>query len=120
MSVAEHISRFDALGAGIHAWARAQGFYDREHLGCPGPQGPTVWVPNPSMPAEKLMLIVSECAEALEALRDGDRENEAEEVADIVIRCLDYAAWRGISLDAEVAKKMERNAVRPHLHGRGF
>lgn len=111
---------FDTLAADIHAWARGKGFYDRERLRVVDPvtgdvEGRPV---NPSLPAEKLMLIVSEAAEALEALRDDDRENEAEEVADIVIRVLDYAAWRGISLDREIAAKMDKNQVRPRLHGR--
>jgi NTP pyrophosphatase (non-canonical NTP hydrolase) len=75
-------------------------------------------VENPSLPSEKLMLIVTEVAEAQEALRDGDREHEAEEVADILIRVLDYAAWRGINLHGEVSAKMGRNHERPHLHGR--
>lgn len=67
---------------------------------------------------EKLLLIVSEVSETQDALRNGDEENEAEEVADILIRTLDYAAWRGIHLDGEVRHKMERNRERPRLHGR--
>jgi NTP pyrophosphatase (non-canonical NTP hydrolase) len=111
---------FDDLAADIHSWARGKGFYDRERLVVRDPSlGDVEGRPvNPSLPAEKLMLIVSEVAETLEALRDGDNDHEAEEVADIVIRVLDYAAWRGISLDHEVAKKMATNEVRPHLHGR--
>jgi NTP pyrophosphatase (non-canonical NTP hydrolase) len=97
----------DAMGAELHVWARQQGFYDRE-------------ADNPSLPVEKLMLIVSEVSETLEALRDDDRDHEAEEVADIFIRVLDYAAWRGISLDHHVAAKMEKNRARPRLHGRAF
>lgn len=113
---------FDTLAAEIHTWARGKGFYDRERLTVRDPVLGDVEgrVENPSLPAEKLMLIVSECSEALSTLRDDDREHEAEEVADILIRVLDYAAWRGISLDREVAAKMERNAIRPRLHGRTF
>lgn len=111
---------FDTLAEDIHSWARGKGFYDRERLvvrdALTGDvEGRPV---NPSLPSEKLMLIVSEVAEAQEALRDGDRAHESEEVADILIRVLDYAAWRGISLDREVAAKMEKNEVRPRLHGR--
>lgn len=113
---------FDSLADDIHAWARGQGFYDRERLVVRDPlTGDVEDRPiNPSLPAEKLMLIVSEAAEVLEALRDGDRSCEAEEVADILIRVLDYAAWRGISLDGEVEAKMARNQARPRLHGRTF
>jgi NTP pyrophosphatase (non-canonical NTP hydrolase) len=111
---------FNDLAIAIHAWARRQGFYDREFA----PDSESRYanaVPNPCAPAEKLCLIHSEVSEALEALRDDDAEAEAEEIADVVIRVLDYAAWRGIDLDAEVAAKVEKNEMRPRLHGRaGF
>jgi hypothetical protein len=113
----------DAMAREIHEWAKSQGFYDREKLSIRDDPHEYL-VPrslvNPSLPSEKLMLIVTEVAEAQEALRDGDLENEAEEIADVLIRLLDYAAWRGISLDREVAEKMERNLGRPYLHGRSF
>lgn len=111
---------FNELGAEIHAWARDKGFYDRERLVVRDPvTGDVEGRPtNPSLPAEKLMLIVSECGETLEALRDGDRKHEAEEVADILIRVLDYAAWRQHDLDRVVADKMAANRERPRLHGR--
>jgi hypothetical protein len=91
---------FDSLANEIHAWACGKGFYDRARLALPEDPSepryaPARTVENPSLPSEKLMLIVTEVAEAQEALRNGDRENEAEEVADILIRVLDYAAWRG-------------------------
>lgn len=115
--------RLNLLAGQIHAWARGKGFYDRERLSVlPGattsPSGPTV--ANPSLASEKLMLIVSEVAEAQSALRDQDTAHEAEEVADILIRVLDYAAWRGIDIEREVESKMIRNQGRPHLHGRTF
>lgn len=111
---------FDDWGRSIHEWARSKGFYDRERIPCVDPvTGDVEGRPlNPSLPSEKLMLIVTEVAEAQEALRDDDCVGEAEEVADILIRVLDYAAWRGINLDSEVAKKMGRNRERPRLHGR--
>lgn len=113
---------FDDWARSIHQWARSKGFYDRERLVVVDPiTGDVEGRPmNPSLPSEKLMLIVTEVAEVQEALRDDDRENEAEELADVVIRCLDYAAWRGINLDAGIAAKMGRNHNRPHLHGRAF
>jgi NTP pyrophosphatase (non-canonical NTP hydrolase) len=111
---------FNALGDQIHDWARGQGFYDRERTVVrDSVTGDVEGRPvNPSLPAEKLCLIHSEVSETLEALRDGDRKAEAEEVADILIRVLDYAAWRRIDLDRVVADKMAKNAGRPRLHGR--
>lgn len=113
----------DDIARSIHEWACSKGFYDRERIALPDDPtepryAPARSVENPSLASEKLMLIVTEVAEVQEALRDDDRENEAEEVADILIRVLDYAAWRGINLDREVWAKMGRNRDRPHLHGR--
>lgn len=116
------VASFDKLAAEIHLWARCKGFYNRERVAVPTTLTGDIEgsVENPSLAAEKLMLIVSECSEVLEALRNASPKDEAEEIADIVIRCLDYAAWRGISLDTEIREKMERNYARPYLHGKNF
>lgn len=68
----------------------------------------------------RLMLIVSELGEALEGLRQGDRDNFNEELADVAIRLGDLCGGLGIDLEAEVAKKMERNKERPYKHGKAF
>jgi NTP pyrophosphatase (non-canonical NTP hydrolase) len=98
------------LAARVHDWARRKGFYDRERT-----KHDDI---NPSLPSEKLLLIVSEVAEVQDALRDGNKAHEAEELADVLIRVLDYAAWRGIDLDDAVYRKMEINQTRAQLHGR--
>jgi len=67
--------------------------------------------------ATVVALIHSEVSEALEALRNCDRANMAEELADVVIRCLDFAGGAGIDLDAAVAAKLERNRGRGYRHG---
>jgi NTP pyrophosphatase (non-canonical NTP hydrolase) len=113
----------DDMARSIHEQNRAKGFYDRERLVVKDPvtgdvEGRPV---NPSLPSEKLLLICSEVCEAQDALRNNDQANEAEEIADILIRTLDYAAWRGINLDREVWAKVGKNRDRPDLHGRkGF
>lgn len=108
------------LAQEIYKFNRGQGFYDREYLCVADPvTGDVEGRPeNPSFPSEKLLLIVSEVSETQDALRDGDRENEEKEVADILIRTLDYAAWRGINPDNVVWAKMAENRNRPRLHGR--
>lgn len=114
---------FDALADEIHAWARSKGFYEREWIEVADDEvryAPARRVPNPSLSAEKVALLHEEASEVLGALRDGDPDKEAEELADLVIRCLDYASWRGISLDEQVARKMGINRGRPRLHGRRF
>lgn len=97
---------FDTLAAEVHEINRAHGFYDEDR--------------GLATHGERLMLIVSEVAEIMEALRREDTEHEAEELADVVIRVLDYAAYRGISLDKEVRTKIEKNRARPYKHGKAF
>lgn len=69
----------------------------------------------------KLMLIVSEVAEAMEGDRNGIPVNEkgglGEELADIVIRVFDLARHNSIAIGTEIARKMEVNAGRPRMHG---
>jgi NTP pyrophosphatase (non-canonical NTP hydrolase) len=109
----------DALATEIYEWAHDKGFYERESIAY-GTGDIRGTVPNPSFPSEKVALIMSEGAEVLEALRNDDREEEAAECADIIIRVLDYAAFRGFSMNAEIAAKMEKNRERPYKHGKKF
>jgi NTP pyrophosphatase (non-canonical NTP hydrolase) len=106
----------------IHLNARAKGFWDHEYLVVIDPVlGDVEGRPrNPSIDAEKLALIHSEVSEALEAHRDGDMDHVAEELADVIIRVLDYAQARGMSMEHAVARKMAANAKRPRLHGRSW
>lgn len=64
-----------------------------------------------------LALIHSEVSEALEGFRKGDRENVAEELADVLIRVLDATGGLGIAIDEEVEAKLLRNAKRGYRHG---
>lgn len=100
--------------------AREKGWWD----GAPEEGSP--WFVD--MVAGKLMLIVSEAAEALEDLRvkdihentvreDGKPEGFASELADIVIRVFDLAGFLGIDLEEAIRLKMAHNETRPHRHG---
>lgn len=106
----------NSLAAAIHDWARDKGFWDHERLG-PGTIN-RVAVNNPSIIPEKLMLVVTEIAEAMEGFRDGDEENVKEEIADSIIRLLDIAAYLDMDVRQEIAAKMVTNEGRPHMHGR--
>lgn len=64
-----------------------------------------------------LALIHSEVSEALEAFRKDDRDNFAEELADVVIRTLDCAGGLGIDLEKAVLAKLEKNRGRGFRHG---
>jgi hypothetical protein len=72
------------------------------------------------------MLVVSEVAEATEAVRagfpylyfaDGKPEGEAAELADAVIRVMDYFEARGWDLEATIAIKHAYNKERSYRHG---
>jgi len=82
---------------------------------------------------ELLMLIVSECSEALEEYRKGKGPTETyysesadgsmkmegipSELADIVIRVLDLCGHYGIDLEKAISEKMAYNKTRPFRHG---
>lgn len=100
----------------------------------------------------RLMLIVSEVAEALEEIRSGrpagetyyptapipsasSRVNTAQaivtpgpykpegvpsEIADIVIRCFDFAGSNGFDLGQIIKEKLAYNSTREHMHGKKF
>lgn len=102
---------------------------------------------NPLNIPTRLMLIVSEISEAMEADRKNkhadlvtygekrDRVGEAEnmdlfqayvkdtfedELADAVIRVVELAASMGIDLDTHVEMKMRYNATREYKHGKRY
>lgn len=76
----------------------------------------------------RLMLIVSEIAEAMEEYRSGyapdyvyyhgpKPEGIPMELADAVIRILDLSGQFNINLEAAIREKMAFNKTRPELHG---
>ena len=72
---------------------------------------------------EKLMLIVTELAEAMEVYRTkeptgADIVHFEEELADTAIRLFDLCGGLGIDLRKAIASKMEKNFQRPYLHGK--
>lgn len=105
------MKELDALAASIHDCAKRHGFWD-----------------EPRNDGEAIALMHSELSEALEALRAGNPPDDkvpefsgAEaELADTVIRILDFAAGRGYRLGEAVIAKMAYNETRPHRHGKAF
>jgi len=94
----------------IHANAAAKGWWEEERT-----------------PLEIHMLCVSEIAEATEAVRDGldhyfedskgKPEGEAVELADCIIRILDYAEHKYWDMSEIIQKKLDYNKTRAHRHG---
>lgn len=79
-------------------------------------------------PLEFHMLMVSEIAEATEAVRNGQEalfvdsdngkpEGEAVELADCVIRIFDYCESRGFDIGKAMQLKMAYNKTRSFRHG---
>ena len=75
------------------------------------------WWDKPRSPLEIHALIHSEISEATEAARTGHDANERMELADAVIRVMDYFGYKGWDLHKEIMKKHELNKLRPHRHG---
>ena len=108
-----------------HENAVDKGWWDGHPVSCEGLRPRREMTPDQVL--AKLMLIVTEVAEAAEDVRNGDMDAiqvEGEkpagfptELADIVIRVFDLAGALGIDLQAEVARKMLHNYTRPPRHG---
>lgn len=92
---------------------------------------------------EVVMLTVCELSEAIEADREGNRmsheryanylnnptpdnfkryvkDTVQDEIADAMIRLLDFSHKFGIDLDFHVEHKLLYNASRPYKHGKGY
>lgn len=40
-----------------------------------------------------------------------------DEIADVIIRCLDLTGYKGINIEAHIAAKIRYNSLRKHKHG---
>ena len=83
------------------------------------------WHDEPVDPVTALALIHCEVSEAVEGLRHGNPPSEhipefsavEEELADVIIRCMDLAGAKGYRLAEAIVAKHRFNVTRPHRHG---
>jgi hypothetical protein len=116
-----------------YAIAKSKDFWANPYL---------VWVPIPKWTGEvdaeeeenplaiptKLMLINSECCEALKVHRDRPEYEDEDlwfaelqkEMIDIGIRWLDLCGYLGIDVDHVMSQKMDYNESRPTRHGKAY
>ena len=99
---------FNKVAEGVHQTAREKGWYNTERN-----------------KGELLMLMVTEIAEACEALRRGDLPDDKikefsgveAELADVIIRIMDFSAAYGYQVGEALGAKINFNKTRDHMHG---
>lgn len=119
----------DTVASILHNHAKAKGFYDDEPVRTEGIYGTGL---NESASrvylGNKLMLMVTEIAEAHEAIRKKIDKSDhipefsalEEEVADIIIRALDFSGYLKLRLGEAIKAKLIFNQSREYKHGKQF
>lgn len=118
MKPSECALALDTLAQGINEWANRKGFWAFPDL--------MVYAESSLVKSTKLMLVVTELAEAVEGLRKPIAStippytNEEEEIADAIIRLLDYAGQYRLRIGEAVIEKIALNEGRPYRHDKNF
>lgn len=125
-SMSDSSTVLNELATDIYAWCNAKGFWDV-------PVPPTLSAESENYllrlrKTQKIMLVVTELAELVEGLRTVEGPSakilgfthEEEEVADAIIRLLDYSGAFGLRIGEALSAKMAHNEGRPWRHGKNF
>lgn len=110
------------MGNGPHKFVDAWNAVERSAHSTSRKNG---WWEEPCEHGTRIALIHSELSEALEALRKHNPHSEKipefsgleEELADVVIRIMDYAGGFGLRVPEAILAKVAFNRTRPHRHG---
>ena len=127
------------LSKKMNTGAREKGFWDSmyksvdyvgDHIAEYGLSNEMVKATKDAFIAQKIGLIMSECGEALEAMRKpnyeangygiGIKDSFVDEIADTIIRLLDLCGELEIDIDAQMEWKMDYNKSREAKHGKEF
>ena len=116
----------DQMATNVYSANKAQGFWEDTEAAIKSADtasSPTI----KAYTAQKLMLIVSEVSEALEADRKDLLDSHLPEypglqveLADAIIRILDMCGGYNIPIGEIVEAKLEYNASRPFKHGKAY
>lgn len=116
------VSDLNLLARNINKWAVGKGFWDFKTYDLA-----PIDLTHPLVKTTKVMLVVTELAELVEGVRKPAVQasiegftNEEEEIADAIIRLLDYAGQYRLRIAEVIEAKMEHNEGRPYRHGKGF
>ena len=110
----EFIAAYNEIAAGVHATCVEKGFWPEDFA--------------ERNDGEAIALMHEELSEALWALRHGNPLDEKVsgftnlevELADTIIRIMDYGKGRGLRVAEALVAKMQYNTERPYKHGRAF